>query len=411
MTALYTLSELARSFFSLWTLVLCLVGVFGVILSTAQKRYFAAVLAALPFFCDYFLWQVLFDLHLLGGGANAVSRVFGGLPYLSWTALLLLLSLWQAVLLVRTVRYGKRSVTPAAVKLCLDGMPCGVCCWRKSGRVLFSNICMNRLCADMTGAPLLDGNAFCGAVSDDIRAVGEKVWRFTCREFLFDGEPLYEMIASDITAEYAKTQALERDKAELSRVKSELSDYTLGLDDAVRRREILQAKVNIHDEMNRLMLSTVAAQSEDASSLDPIFSLWEQNALLLCMEADEKTDEKAKERVEQLAGALKIALSWQGTLPASLTDRQRELLFAASREAIANAAKHAHAKTMEVSFEETDASVSCAFTNDGAMPKVPLRFSGGLANLALLAKRQGADVTATVHERFTLTLTFPRSVQ
>ena len=85
-------------------------------------------------------------------------------------------------------------------------------------------------------------------------------WRFVRRELLLDGERLHELTASDVTAEYAKTEALQRDKEALSRLKAELNEYNLGIDDTVRKQEILRAKVNIHDEMNRLMLSTVAAE-------------------------------------------------------------------------------------------------------------------------------------------------------
>ncbi|MBR7092043.1 MAG: hypothetical protein IKI50_02525 [Clostridia bacterium] len=411
MTSLLTLSELTRSYFSLWALLLCLVCIFGIVLSVTQKRYRPAVFALPAFACGYLLWQVLFDLHLFGGteGASAVSRKLGGLPWLWCPAALSVLTAAALWILLSVIRDEKRSVTPTAVKHCLDQMPCGVCCWRDSGRVLFSNICMNRLCIAVTGSPLLNGNQFYQAAAGGILTVGEKIWRFTCREILFDGERLHEMIASDVTAEYTETQVLEKDKAELSRLNRELREYTLSIDDAVRRQEILQAKVNIHDEMNRLMLSTMAADGEDAAALDPIFALWEQNALLVCMEADEVADTKAAARIEKLAEALKIRLIWRGTLPAALSEKQRSLFFSAAQEAIANAAKHAQAKTMEISFQQTGASFSCFFTNDGRIPDGEVRFTGGLANLALLAAKQGARICVHTDGTFSLSLQFPEN--
>ena len=234
------------------------------------------------------------------------------------------------------------------------------------------------------------------------------MWRFACREVTLGGERMHELIASDITAEYAKTQALERDKAELFRINLELKDYTRSIDDAVRRQEILQAKVNIHDEMNRLMLSTVAAESGDAATLDRIFAMWERNALLLCIAAAESEESKAKKSIEQLADALKIRLKWQDGLPTSLTEAQRDLFFSAAREAIANAAKHAFAKEMTLSFAETQDGVDCVFANDGKMPIGEVSFKGGLANLSHLAERQGATVLVEVGEVFRLTVHIPK---
>ena len=173
----------------------------------------------------------------------------------------------------------------------------------------------------------------------------------------------------------------------------------------------MQAKANIHDEMNRLMLSTTAANSEDSTELNRIFSLWEKNALLLCMEAEETADTKASISMEQLAEALKIRLIWQGALPSALSERQRSLFFSAAKEAIVNAVKHAEAKTMNISFSETETNIFCHFANDGKTPQETVKFTGGLQNLSSLAEKQGATVSVAFDKDFTLSLCFPKKNQ
>ena len=408
MMPLNTLTELSRSLFSLWALLLCLACIFSVVLAGRHRLYRFVALSLIPFVCTYFLWQVLFDIHLVGGARQvaAISHKLGGLPWLCWLAALFALTSAAALLLIRIMRCGKRSITPAAVKLLLDQMNCGVCCWRDNGRVLFSNNCMNRLCASLTGSPLRNGNHFYDRVKDEMLTVDGKVWRFTCRDISFGGETLHEMIASDITAEYAQTQALEQDKAELSRLKGELQAYSMRIEDTVRQQEILQAKVSIHDEMNRLMLSTMAANKEDAAALDRIFSLWDQNALLLCMQAEESADQKAAERLNDLSQSLGIRLTWRTDLPSAMTDKQRDLFFAAAQEAIINASKHAGAKHMDISFAENENVLCCSFTNDGVLPQGVVRFTGGLKNLSMLAGEQGASVCVNCAKTFTLSLCF-----
>ena len=413
MSAFYLLSAPVRAFFALWALLLCLSDIGSAVLTVVRKRYRFTVPALMLLAPVYFLWQVVFDLSLSGGTESAaeISRALSGFSWIGWFTVFVMLTLASVLLFGYNIRYDKTFITPGTIKQYLDKLPCGVCCWRDNGRVLFSNVCMNRLCTDVTGSPLLNGNHFRDAVKDGIMTVDGRVWRFSCREMLLDGVPLQEMIASDITTEYAKTRALEESKAELSRLNRELQEYYLGIDDAVRRQEILQAKVNIHDEMNRLMLSTTTANREDTAALDRIFSLWEQNTLLLCMEAGEAADAKAVNSLERLAEALNIRLVWQDALPNVLSERQRSLFFSAAQEAIVNAVKHADAKTMTLSFADTGEGLCCRFTNDGKTPGDAVRFTGGLANLSLLADKQGATVSVQPDKPFALLLCFPNKTE
>lgn len=408
MTSFNMLSDFARAVFALWGLLLCLLSIGSAVLSAVRKRYAFIALALVILIPCYFMWQVIFDFSLFGGSENTsdLTLLMCGFSWVYWIAAFVVFTTAAVFLLAYNIHSDKTSVTPRTIKFYLDRVPCGICCFRESGMILFSNICMNNLCIDITGGRLLNGNQFREALADDILNVNGKVWRFSCNEIGLNGERLRELIATDITAEYAKTETLEKDKERLSRLNSELKDYYLSIDDAVRRQEILQAKMNIHDEMNRLMLSTVAADKDDIRSLDRIFSLWERNALLLCMESDKKTVKYNTDSLNSLSGALGIKLVWRGEMPEELDDNQRELLFITAQEAVINAVKHGKSKKMEISFQKTSEVVSCRFTNDGKMPTGEVRFEGGLANIGRLAEKQNASLYTEIGERFTLILEF-----
>lgn len=407
MTSFETLSSVIRAFFALWSLALCLIFTINAILAGLKKRYRFTVFALVPFCVSYFLWQAIFDFSLMGvEGASGVTLAIVNAAWLIWLAVFFVLTTAAVLLFIDNIRYAKNYVTSSAIKSFLDEIPCGICCWRDNGRVLFSNVCVNRLCISLTGAPILNGNQFKDAVKDGILEVDGKLWRFTYRDIILGGDSLHEMIASDVTTVYTVTQALEKDKEELSRINSELKEYTSSIDETVRRQEILGAKINIHDEMNRLMLSTVAAESDDGAKLDEIFSLWEQNSLLLCMQSDDVADKRALTRLDELASALKINLCWESSIPSALSDTQRDLVITAAQEAIVNASKHARATTLTISFTESDKSISATFINDGVMPSGAVRMTGGLSNLERVAKERGATVSASADEKFVLTLTF-----
>ena len=411
MMTFVTLSSIARAMFALWALLLCLLGIGSTVLAAVRKRHHFAVAAILLTAPVYYMWQVIFDFSLFGGTEKIapISSKLCGLPILIWFGALTAFTVASSILFVRNIQYDKNFVTPGAIKQYLDEVPCGVCCWRDSGRILLSNICINELCTAITGSPLLNGNQFCDAVKDEIITVNGQVWRFSCRDISLGNERLHEMIASDISTEYAKTQALRKDKEELSKLNRRLQEYYLSIDDTVRRQEILQAKINIHDEMNRLMLSTASANIGDIPVLNGIFSMWEKNALLLCMEAEEAAETKAMVDLKQLAKALKIRLIWQNELPDTLAKNQHQMFFTAAKEAIVNAVKHAGATTMNISFSENETNISCHFTNDIKSQPEAVKFTGGLRNLSVLAKKQGATISVACDKTFTLTLCFPNN--
>lgn len=408
MTLFYDLPFFPRSMFGLWTFLLCAAGIAGIILAFAFKRYRYAILSLVSFASSYFLWQVIFNLYRFGISKETapVSLWLGRLPWLIWLAGCFLLTFVAVFPIYLLRRQSRTTITPFAIKYCGDRMNCGVCFWRDNGRVTFSNDCMNRLCMALTGEQLLNGNSFSKQVAGGLQHVGDEVWRFTLREMEFDGSPLHEMVAWDVTEIHAKTEALQKDNEELSHMTEEMKAYNLKIDDVVRRQEILQAKVNIHAEMNHLMLSTVAADREDTEALNRIFMQWQKNALLLCKETEENAERFTIEKLEQFAQLLGAKIRWNGRIPERLNERQRDLFFSAAQEAIVNAVKHGEAKLIDISFEDAENQVTCIFENDGNIQAGDVLFTGGLANLSLLAKEQNAEVLAKAGALFRLELKF-----
>lgn len=409
MTTFYDIPSLCCSAFSLWALFLCCASIVGIVFSFGLRRYRYALLLFVPLALSYFLWQVIFDIYSFGLSAQAaqISRVPGNIEWLYWALTLTALTLLTVIPICLILRYSGTHVTPLSIKYSADKMNCGICYWLDNGHVIFSNDTMNRLCRSLTGHSLMNGNHFRDALSGEILTACDGVWSFSCRDLKFEGDVLHEMVAYDVTEIYKKTESLKRDNAELQRLKEELSAYSFKTDDTVRRQEILQAQVNIHDEMNRLMLSTMAADGTNAEELNRIFAQWEKNTLLLCLKADDNKDENDIQQLDRLAQALNIRLVWNDRLPDAFTKRQKELFITAAKEAIANAVKHGHADKLEISFAQTPTHIICNFANGGNMPK-SVRFSGGLSNLVQLASEYNIDVFATIEDAFVLSMRFPK---
>ena len=409
MTSFSMLSETIRALFALWALLLGLFCIINAVLAFGKKKYILGSSAILLFLPIYLFWQIIFDLSLSNKGnvMNDISKTFVDIYWLYWLLIFITFTLLNIVLFIINLHYEKNHITINSIKIYLDKIDCGVCYYKPNGRVLFANTCINQICSSLMGSPLLNGNQFREVVGNEILSIGDEKWRFSYREIVLKNERIHEITASNVTNEYNKTKMLEKDKVELSRIKKELQEYNLSIEEMVRHQEILQAKINIHDEMNRLMLSSVATENDNISQLDNIFALWQENALLLSNEVETKKEETMIDHINEMAKSLKINLIWKGDSPAILLEKERNIFFQTAQEAIANAAKHAKATEMTISIENIKNAINCYFVNNGIIPQKPIVFTGGLSNLESLIKKQDASITTeNKKDLFTLTLIF-----
>jgi len=170
----------------------------------------------------------------------------------------------------------------------------------------------------------------------------------------------------------------------------------------------LQAKMSIHDEMNRLLLTTRRAViSKDAEERRKAVLAWKSNALLLCREAQAKSNiEEALKDLTVVATAMGIEMVMEET-PSFREERTLELFVLATREAMVNAVKHADAKKMNVRILGEASFWTIVYENDGAVPKGPIHETGGLRNLHQKLEGLGGSMETMVAPMFRLTVHIP----
>lgn len=409
MTLYYLLNAPSKAVIHVWTvlvLVLCIAKTISA--ASAKNRRYIAVFAVGSVLW-YMIFQIEHDLQLYGPENSSVGlcRALGILPHMYWTAALLLLTAFSVWLTVKMTKAEKKRINPNSIKLAVDRMPFGMCCYKSNGHVILSNMHMEDLCFSVTGRPLMNGHEFSRAIKEDNLTIGDTTWHFTRRQFSYGSEILFELIASDVTSEYEVTRQLMADNAELERIISELAVYNRSIDDTVKRHEILNAKMTIHDEMNRVMLAGIAAvESGDKAKLDEILDLWAHN-LKLYFEDPVLIKRSGRDEITSLATLLGIELTWGEHAGDSLDSETENIVYIAAREALANAAKHAHAKHMNISFSQTKTGLTVRYTNDGACSGESIAFSGGLKNLEEIVKKKGGCLSTASEDAFTLILSVP----
>ena len=224
----------------------------------------------------------------------------------------------------------------------------------------------------------------------------------------FEDKQIHELIAADVTELYKKNELLEQETISLQKMNESLRRYNQNIEETVRKQEILDAKVYIHDEMNRLMLVTTANAETPTTEEDfkEILTLWRNNAILLGTESNQSRVNTDITEVNQLAELLGIQLGWQGEQPWTVPDSIREVFIMVAREAIANAVKHAEAKNITIAIHKNDEKLFIEISNDGKLPTGKISLGGGLTNIKRMVEEKKGQFKVEVNEQFNMLLEF-----
>ena len=348
MTRFDALPVLVQNMACFWALAICFLSIADGILLWRQKRYAVALAAVFSLLTAYFvlhLCRELTEWRLYGRVAPVASELTKA-PCFAYFAVLLALSAGGAALF-RTTRTWRRShITPSSIRESMDGLPAGICYYLQEGRCILINHRMNDICLSMTGRSLQDGAAFYDRVKDKpvhILPDGTAVV-FRHRSMTYEHAPLYELIADDVSELYRKSQQLRQANERAQKLSSSMKAYGETVADTVRRQEILEAKIQIHDEMNRMLLATQRAvqDGEGGAERTGILHMWMNQAQLLRSEAGSGTGSSLVSDLNALASVIGIEIVWNGT-PDHGDAPTLKLFLLAAREAMANAAKHAGA--------------------------------------------------------------------
>ena len=178
--------------------------------------------------------------------------------------------------------------------------------------------------------------------------------------------------------------------------------------DTVRRREILDAKIYIHDEMNRMLLATQkAAKSEDSEERAEILRMWSGRTRLLRREPKSGAGGSVVSDLNALAAVIGININWEG-YPDTGDRETLRLFIMAAREAMANAAKHAGAENITISVKDEENALTAVFTNDGEPPDETVRETGGLKNLRRGIESCGGSMEIVSRPVFRLKVVIPK---
>ena len=414
MTNIASLPVIVQDLLCFWSLLLCFAALAVSMLLIKQKRRLPLAGAAALFAAAYVmmhLYQELARGRASGETIGAALR-FGESPAALQIALLLILSVLAGLLYRNILSWRASHISLDSIRESIDGLPAGVCYYRDGGRCVLVNHRMNDIGRMLTGESVRNGEELYALVSRrDVWTPGDgSSVAFRHRVFEYEGEPLHELIADDITELDERRRQLRRDVERARKLSESMKAYGRTIDERVRRSEILAAKISIHDGMNRMLLATKRAldPGTDEASKRDVLTMWENRMKLLRSGEDgEGPAGSVVEDLETLAKVYGLGIDWRGR-PDTKDEAALSLFLLACREALANAAKHAGAGTLTVDIQEGPGALRARFTNDGAPPAPDSAEAGGLLNLRKRLEEAGGSMTTEFAPRFALDMTIPR---
>lgn len=410
------------------SVLLFFIGVTIFALLIRQKRYRLLWLGA-PMFALSFLAEQCFYAYLEGTvyaqTVPSVSKYFSSLP--DWLPLLLLLVLAVTELLLfqSILLYEKRRITGMSIKEATDNLPIGICWYEPDGMVLLVNHAMEEFCEKTTGELLLSGDAFYKRLCDGTLLEGcqtvtvggdtmvllpdRTAYKIRNESAVYKDRRVCMLLALNISEIYLKTLELQEKQKKVAALGRHLIKVNREIVALTAEREILNAKVKMHDELGNNLLSIKRFMRNGGTEQEKealLKSLGHNLAFLKNARSFPARDEY--ELMLETARSLGVSVTVSGKLPD--TEPHKHILATAIHECFTNTLRHAHGDALFLSILETDDRITAVFENSGVPPIGTIEEKGGLLSLRALTEQAGGRMNIRTDGTFAVVLELPKEV-
>lgn len=313
-------------------------------------------------------------------------------------------------------------ITTRSIKESIDLLPDGVCFSTDRGMPILMNSRMRQLCTEFTGEGLMDTEKFWrdlrnGNVRKGIRPLKQReaafidtngqVWDFRRSRLSYGGEKVTEISAVNITTQYHLHKELVERYERLNDVNSRLHHFSEEVEKVTREKEILAAKIKLHDEIGRslLILRSYLTETPEKRDRSRLLPLWQYIVTSMQEGTILKEREDSLLLLKKEATDFNVDIFLEGLLLANPS--VRNVIFAAVRECAGNTAKHARGDRLFITIHDTEENTEVFITNNGNAPGGSIHETGGLKNLRKMVEERGGSMQIKSSPVFVLHLCFP----
>lgn len=375
-----------------WILLLLWLLVFLIALSIymKQKRIDIVLIGTAIF------TYVLLQCHM-----KKITAVF---PIYALCLVCLAISLLGIYRVRKAYIWQRQHITNLSVKQAVDRIPFGVCYYNKMGRILLINKAMTDFCEEITGESVQNGiKTFEKILSMGtvIHLSNERAISVYSDKCIIDSEEVELVTAFDISEEYKKTNILMQKEEELKEINEKLTSYNKEMVSVIALREVLNAKVKIHDELGSSLLATkkYLLRGGNPEERNHLIEGLKNNVRFLRRESEEVTYDEY-EMIMNTAADIGMQVDIKGELPND--EQNRHIVATAMHECLTNTIRHAGGDTLYVEIENRPDCYRILYTNNGTSPTAPIYEKGGLNSLRDLVEQAGGRMQITVTRGYTL---------
>lgn len=415
MITFINLPPFIQSVIGLYAVILFLLSTAGIATGIMHKHVKVVIISAPICVLLYLMDQVIFDIisgtYVLGKYRNA-EKALEEVPFIYLLVILAVITVIELGIFWYNRKWTDNNITARSIKEAIDNLPIGVCCYEPNGQIILKNHQVEKICREYTGEPLLNAVTFLYEITAGSRQIEKdniiklkngSVYAFNDRVMKEKDDNLRMLSIVDITEQYQNTKTLEEKQRTVSKLNEELILYGKQIVESISAKEILDAKVKIHDELGANLLAskryilTGGSEAERAT----IETVLRNNLQYLKQETEiTPTDELAV--ILDTAQKLDIKMNILGKM--TDLEPQRHIIVTGMHECLTNTIRHARGDELTIRLEETDDEIVAEFTNNGNAPDKEINERGGLALLRSLTEKNGGTMRIDSAPRFVLTL-------
>lgn len=415
MITFINLPPFIQSVIGVYAVILFLLSTAGIATGIMHKHVKVVIISAPICVLLYLLDQAIFDIisgtYVLGRFRNA-EKALEEVPFIYLLVILAVITVIELGIFWYNRKWTDNNITARSIKEAIDNLPIGVCCYEPNGQIVLKNHQVEKICREYTGEPLLNAVIFLYEITAGSRQIEKdniiklkngSVYAFNDRVMKEKDDNLRMLSIVNITEQYQNTKTLEEKQRTVSKLNEELILYGKQIVASIAAKEILDAKVKIHDELGANLLAskryilTGGSEAERAT----IETVLRNNLQYLKQETEiTPTDELAV--ILDTAQKLDIKMNILGKM--TDLEPQRHIIVTGMHECLTNTIRHARGDELTIRLEETDNEIMGEFTNNGNAPDKEINERGGLVLLRSLTEKNGGTMRIDSAPRFVLTL-------
>ena len=308
--------------------------------------------------------------------------------------------------------------TVALIREAINSYPDGICFAAPGGRPILANKKINDICYKLTGHTVTNADRMWeelgdkripdtlsdlkGDSSNDLnerteqilcRLENEQVWQFQRRQLTLDSGPVMQYEAADVSELYRYQMQLKEKNEQLSGMLERQKVLLQNIVENNLKKEVLHTKMRIHSDFGKLLVMTESRlsnwQEKDKSE---IFEAWDHviTDLENASEREEIVTDSPQIELLKIAEMIGCKVEFIGEQPKER--RVLLLLYAAIREALTNAVRHAGADRLIVEIRHDERCYKITISSNGRNDVMSVQEGGGLSDLRHRLEQEGATL-------------------